>query len=43
MMRDVHKGLEIAIDNISLFLKSQLDGTAVNRVHKAAQEWLERP
>jgi len=42
-MRDVHKGLEIAIDNISLFLKSQLDGTAVNRVHKAAQEWLERP
>nr|CAB3228302.1 coiled-coil domain-containing protein 178-like [Phallusia mammillata] len=43
MMTNVQKGLDIAIDNISLFLKSQIDGSATNRVHQAAMEWLETP
>nr|XP_009861454.2 coiled-coil domain-containing protein 178-like isoform X1 [Ciona intestinalis] len=42
-MSKVQGGLEVALDNISLFLKSQIDGSAANRVHQAAMDWLTTP
>jgi len=39
-MKKVQEGLDISLDNISLFLKSQTDGSAVNRVRHAATEQL---
>ncbi|XP_076807263.1 uncharacterized protein LOC143450548 [Clavelina lepadiformis] len=40
LMVNVQHGLDLALDNISLFLRSQIDGTAVDRVHQAAMNWL---
>lgn len=40
LMKKVQEGLDISLDNISLFLKSQTDGSAVNRVRHAATEQL---
>lgn len=40
LMKKVQSGLDISLENISLFLKSQTDGSAVNRVREAATNQL---
>ena len=40
MMTNVQQGLEIAIDNVSLFLRGQMDGSAAGQVHSAAMNFL---
>jgi len=39
-MKKVQNGLDISLDNISLFLQSQTDGSAVNAVRQAATQEL---